>query len=364
MKIPRKTRAPEDAEEEHPVLIGRRHPEVGEHHDEDEDVVDGQRVLDHVPGQELERGLPGGQQGVEAGHGHEPSVEREVPPHVEEEGQVEEEREGHPDDAPGGGLPDRDRVGLAVEDPQVQGEQDEDEEQEAQVEGPVLAEREEAHGGIHRCTRNGEFTRRPAFPLDARGRALLAFRLASRAAFPSLSRKGDVPMTLRTTVLPLGFGLSALLCAPAARPGRGPARAPRAPGLHQRGPRPGPPRSGTRRASTRSPPRRPRRARPRPPRGAPPGGRARTTGGARPPACASGCAATGGAGGRAACADRRARPGAGPSPDRAAAGSGSGSGSEATLRAKLEALERRMRQAEDDLLDRARRDGALPGWLR
>jgi hypothetical protein len=42
----------------------------------------------------------------------------------------------------------------------------------------------------------------------------------------------------------------------------------------------------------------------------------------------------------------------------------SGSGSEATLRAKLAALEHRMRQTEDDLADRARRDGALPGWLR
>jgi hypothetical protein len=44
--------------------------------------------------------------------------------------------------------------------------------------------------------------------------------------------------------------------------------------------------------------------------------------------------------------------------------SGTGSSSESTLRAKLEALELRMRRAEDDLLDRARRDGALPGWLR
>jgi hypothetical protein len=44
--------------------------------------------------------------------------------------------------------------------------------------------------------------------------------------------------------------------------------------------------------------------------------------------------------------------------------SGSGASSEATLQAKLGALERRMRRAEDDLLDRARRDGALPGWLR
>jgi hypothetical protein len=44
--------------------------------------------------------------------------------------------------------------------------------------------------------------------------------------------------------------------------------------------------------------------------------------------------------------------------------SSAGSGSEATLRAKLLALENRMRQLEDDLADRARREGALPGWLR
>jgi hypothetical protein len=43
---------------------------------------------------------------------------------------------------------------------------------------------------------------------------------------------------------------------------------------------------------------------------------------------------------------------------------GGGAGSEATLRAKLAALEQRMRRLEDELLDRARRAGALPGWLR
>jgi predicted RNase H-like nuclease (RuvC/YqgF family) len=40
------------------------------------------------------------------------------------------------------------------------------------------------------------------------------------------------------------------------------------------------------------------------------------------------------------------------------------SGSNATLQAKLATLERRMRQLEEDLADRARREGALPGWLR
>jgi len=42
----------------------------------------------------------------------------------------------------------------------------------------------------------------------------------------------------------------------------------------------------------------------------------------------------------------------------------SGTGSAATLRARLVALERRMRQTEEDLSERARRERALPGWLR
>ena len=37
---------------------------------------------------------------------------------------------------------------------------------------------------------------------------------------------------------------------------------------------------------------------------------------------------------------------------------------EARLQARLSALERRMGQLNDDLADRARRDRALPGWLR
>ena len=36
----------------------------------------------------------------------------------------------------------------------------------------------------------------------------------------------------------------------------------------------------------------------------------------------------------------------------------------ATLRARLVALGRRMRQMEEDLSERARRERALPGWLR
>jgi hypothetical protein len=41
-----------------------------------------------------------------------------------------------------------------------------------------------------------------------------------------------------------------------------------------------------------------------------------------------------------------------------------GGSSLAGMQARLRSLERRIRAAEDDLLDRARRDRALPGWLR
>jgi hypothetical protein len=49
---------------------------------------------------------------------------------------------------------------------------------------------------------------------------------------------------------------------------------------------------------------------------------------------------------------------------RSSSGSGSASGSVASLRSSLAALERRMQRTQEDLEDRARRDGALPGWLR
>jgi len=49
---------------------------------------------------------------------------------------------------------------------------------------------------------------------------------------------------------------------------------------------------------------------------------------------------------------------------RRSAASLSGPGSSGRLRAKIASLERRIREIEEDLSERARRDGALPGWLR
>ena len=45
----------EDAEHQHALLVLRRHREVREHQQEHEDVVDRQRLLDQVAGDELER---------------------------------------------------------------------------------------------------------------------------------------------------------------------------------------------------------------------------------------------------------------------------------------------------------------------
>ena len=43
---------------------------------------------------------------------------------------------------------------------------------------------------------------------------------------------------------------------------------------------------------------------------------------------------------------------------------GTGTESQQTLEKRIAAIERRMRELEEDLAERARRAGALPGWLR
>jgi hypothetical protein len=66
---------PEDAPEEHPVLMLGGHREVGEDDQEHEQVVDREGVLDDVPGDELERRsaaeMPGEVGREEAAHGDE-----------------------------------------------------------------------------------------------------------------------------------------------------------------------------------------------------------------------------------------------------------------------------------------------------
>ena len=58
-----------DPPDQDPVLVARRHPEVGEDETEDEDVVDTERVLDEVAGKKINRligALPPPDKGVEA----------------------------------------------------------------------------------------------------------------------------------------------------------------------------------------------------------------------------------------------------------------------------------------------------------
>src|SRR4051794_37285001 len=59
----------ENSPDQDPVLVLRRHPEIGEDEDEDKDVVDAQRILDEVPGEEIDPligSLPMPDDGVEA----------------------------------------------------------------------------------------------------------------------------------------------------------------------------------------------------------------------------------------------------------------------------------------------------------
>jgi hypothetical protein len=92
---------PEDPPEQQAVLVRRRDGEGGEDDGEDEDVVDRERQLDQVAGQVLTAGRGA------AGRGD---------PGPEPEGQRD------PHGAPQRGLAERDGLGPAVEDEQVEGE--------------------------------------------------------------------------------------------------------------------------------------------------------------------------------------------------------------------------------------------------
>jgi hypothetical protein len=89
------------AQDEHALLALRRHREVGEQHQEHEDVVDRQRFLDQVAGQELH---------ADAVAGLGPELIAGVPPQPQIEGQ----RQRHPAHAPPGGFLERDLVRAAM----------------------------------------------------------------------------------------------------------------------------------------------------------------------------------------------------------------------------------------------------------
>ena len=94
----------DDAVHQHPLLVGRRHREVGEDHQEDEDVVDRERLLDQVAGEELERA------GVRRGGDGGIVMRLQRPPEQGIEGQAEQ----HPDDGPLDRLGHRDFVGALL----------------------------------------------------------------------------------------------------------------------------------------------------------------------------------------------------------------------------------------------------------
>src|SRR5690606_24878794 len=125
----------EDPPEQHAVLVLLRDAEVPEDQDEDEDVVDAERLLDQVACEELEPGVGA------------PEV---VDP------RAEGERQDHPEDAPDRRLPDADLVGFAVEDEEVEGEERQDDRVEA---GP---EPETAHWRLPRPGARERDAARPA----------------------------------------------------------------------------------------------------------------------------------------------------------------------------------------------------------
>ena len=132
----------QDAPEEHAVLVDLRDGEEAEEHRDDEDVVDGQRLLDQVARDVLDQGA--GAVVVDGAHpldrlgrdGHHVGRQPEPEPvvlvaRVDEAG--EGEAEGDPEGGPAERLLDRHDVRLPVEDAEVEGQQGEHERDEAGV---------------------------------------------------------------------------------------------------------------------------------------------------------------------------------------------------------------------------------------
>jgi hypothetical protein len=126
------------------VLVGGRHREVAEHEHEHEDVVDGERVLDEVPGEKFERGLPGRGVDVEPRPGQ-PRVGREHASRDEVQRHVEAQTQRDPHRDPHARLAEADRLRLLVEEPEVHGQETEHAGREEAVEPPVILEGKERH---------------------------------------------------------------------------------------------------------------------------------------------------------------------------------------------------------------------------
>jgi septal ring factor EnvC (AmiA/AmiB activator) len=171
-------------------------------------------------------------------------------------------------------------------------------------------------------------------------------------------------MTFRTVVLPLGFGLSAVLCVSPASADEEPAPAPRPPvrlytnadldRVH-----PFRDETGVRSVPAVAPDDRPAPAEKRRGRGEDYWRREAARVRERVRAMEAQAAEL-----RAEIAEQAEEASRVLGQRRRSSASLSGSGSSTRLRAKLAGLERRLREMEDDLAERARRDGALPGWLR
>jgi hypothetical protein len=124
--------------EQDPVLVGARDREEAEDHRDDEDVVHGQRLLDDEAGQVFLRPL-----------------RADRPPHPGAEQEAERDVEGGQRHA----LADADfLLGIAVQDAEIEGEQETDDGMEGEPHPDGLAEEIRKQGGrdkFHRILRCG-----------------------------------------------------------------------------------------------------------------------------------------------------------------------------------------------------------------
>ena len=114
------------------MLVAGGNAEISEHQHEDEHVVERERPLDDITGQEFQR-RPARDHGTEARFAV--PVQRDT----------EEHGQGRPNGGPDGGFAKSDGVRPAVEDAEVGCQQKDHEGRESRVEPPVGGKGEEAH---------------------------------------------------------------------------------------------------------------------------------------------------------------------------------------------------------------------------
>ena len=129
----------ENAIKEHPVLVFARDIEIGENHNEHEDVIHRQSLLDDVAGKKLQCAPLGRLKRVESRNRQESLAVLQAVNREFMESEAENHCHRHPDDTPSERLAESHLMRLAVKNSEVERKHDEDKNNKRSVEPPIFS---------------------------------------------------------------------------------------------------------------------------------------------------------------------------------------------------------------------------------